>query len=113
MFFDSVLLLASVFYVNALPEKDNVFGNLPSETTNYRKSLTLVFLVFSHFGLLMVDHIHFQYNGFLQGILVISIAFILRRQDVFGAIFYAILCAMVQIRVFAAPVTTDILRTNH
>ncbi|KAJ2748920.1 glycosyl transferase, partial [Coemansia nantahalensis] len=44
-------------------------------------------------GFVLVDHVHFQYNGFLVGLLVYSLAFALEGRDLLaGAAFAALLC---------------------
>lgn len=54
--------------------------------------------------LLLVDNIHFQYNGMLIGLLLISIYFISRGQDYFGAIFFIILFNFKHLFILLAPV---------
>lgn len=55
-------------------------------------------------GLLIIDHIHFQYNGFLYGILILSI--VLARQPsgllASGVVFAALLC-LKHIYLYLAP----------
>ena len=55
-------------------------------------------------GLLIIDHIHFQYNGFLYGILILS--FVLARKEngllLSGAFFAALLC-LKHIYLYLAP----------
>lgn len=69
----------------------------------------IIFIVLSltNIGLCVVDHIHFQYNGFLLGILLISIAGtfdILKKRNVLqGATWFSILVNLKHIYVYVAP----------
>jgi alpha-1,3-glucosyltransferase len=55
-------------------------------------------------GLLMIDHIHFQYNGFLYGILIISLVLAREKSGLLasGLVFAALLC-MKHIYAYLAP----------
>ena len=55
-------------------------------------------------GLLIIDHIHFQYNGFLYGILILSLS-LARKQSTLlysGLLFAALLC-LKHIYLYLAP----------
>eukprot|EP00055_Hartaetosiga_balthica_P000857 m.137612 g.137612 ORF g.137612 m.137612 type:complete len:499 (+) comp12022_c0_seq1:49-1545(+) len=68
--------------------------------------------VLCSFGLFVVDHIHFQYNGFLSGILFLSFALLARGQAVLGSIAFAALLNFKHIYVYVAPaVFVFLLRT--
>lgn len=54
-------------------------------------------------GLLLVDHIHFQYNGFLSGVLLISMAHIMDGRMVQGSFWFAILLNLKHIYLYCAP----------
>ena len=55
-------------------------------------------------GLLMIDHIHFQYNGFLYGILVLSLVLAREKSGLLlsGLVFAALLC-LKHIYLYLAP----------
>lgn len=55
-------------------------------------------------GLIMVDHIHFQYNGILLGLLIFSISLIRSGQDLLGGILFAVLVCSKHLFVVAGPV---------
>ncbi|XP_078441793.1 ALG6, ALG8 glycosyltransferase family [Wolffia australiana] len=55
-------------------------------------------------ALIIVDHIHFQYNGFLLGILLLSLGLILEGRDVCGGIVFAVLICFKHLFAVAAPV---------
>lgn len=69
-----------------------------------RKQFIVTLLTFAHPGLLLVDHVHFQYNGFLLGLLVLSISYLQRGQDLYGGIVFAVLLNFKHIFIYAAPV---------
>ncbi|XP_061659668.1 probable dolichyl pyrophosphate Glc1Man9GlcNAc2 alpha-1,3-glucosyltransferase isoform X1 [Syngnathoides biaculeatus] len=72
----------------------NIF-NLPS--------FVLAVLLLWNFGLLIVDHIHFQYNGFLFGFFLLSVAKHLQSQHLQGALLFAVLLNLKHIYLYVAP----------
>ncbi|KAJ1812324.1 glycosyl transferase [Coemansia sp. RSA 2598] len=61
------------------------------------------FLVFMSPGFLFVDHVHFQYNGFLFGVLVYSLVFALEGRDLLSGIAFAMLLCFKHIFMYIAP----------
>ena len=55
-------------------------------------------------GLLIIDHIHFQYNGFLYGILVLSIAMARNESTLlYSGLLFALLLCLKHIYLYLAP----------
>ncbi|XP_031396350.1 probable dolichyl pyrophosphate Glc1Man9GlcNAc2 alpha-1,3-glucosyltransferase isoform X2 [Punica granatum] len=54
--------------------------------------------------LVIVDHMHFQYNGFLLGLLLLSISFLMEGRDLAGGFVFAILLCFKHLFAVAAPV---------
>ena len=57
---------------------------------------------FLHPGLFLVDHIHFQYNGFLYGILLLSCYYIKKNKLVIGGSLFLILVLLKHIYLYIA-----------
>lgn len=51
-----------------------------------------------------MDHLHFQYNGFLLGMLLLSISFLEEGKDLMGGLIYAALLCFKHLFAVAAPV---------
>lgn len=64
-------------------------------------------------GLLVVDHIHFQYNGLLLGLLVLSATKLREKKDVEGALLYAVLLLFKHIYLYVAPLYFVYLLGHH
>lgn len=55
-------------------------------------------------ALLIIDHIHFQYNGFLYGILILSLVFMQEQSSMLlGGLFFAVLLCFKHIYLYLAP----------
>ncbi|TDH70399.1 hypothetical protein CCR75_000371 [Bremia lactucae] len=67
------------------------------------KRVAIMLITVLDAGLLLVDHIHFQYNGMLLGLLILSATKFRLQQDFHGAILYAILLMFKHIYLYAAP----------
>lgn len=70
-------------------------------------------LVLGSPGLIIVDHIHFQYNGMLLGILLWSILLIQHGQHIAGSIAFAVLVNMKHLYACLAPVYVVFLLRHY
>ncbi|KAL9245224.1 hypothetical protein vseg_018900 [Gypsophila vaccaria] len=66
------------------------------------RNLIWVLVVWSP-ALMIVDHVHFQYNGFLLGILLVSVCEMGRGRDLFGGVVFAVLLCFKHLFLVAAP----------
>ncbi|EGN91843.1 glycosyltransferase family 57 protein [Serpula lacrymans var. lacrymans S7.3] len=69
--------------------------------------------LFFHPGFLIVDHIHFQYNGFMFGILLWSIYQIRQGNKLAGGFFFAVLLNFKHIYMYLAPAYFIYLLRSH
>lgn len=67
------------------------------------KRLAIMLVTVLDAGLFYVDHIHFQYNGMLLGLLILSATKLRLRQDLQGAFLYVVLLMFKHIFLYAAP----------
>lgn len=91
-------------------------GLRKSSRWNFRwssPSAMLQLLLLGNAGLFIVDHIHFQYNGFLYGIQLLSIAKILQGSYVAGAFWFAVLLNLKHIYAYVAPAYLVYLLRNY
>lgn len=68
-----------------------------------QQSFAAKILLLFNVGLLFVDHMHFQYNGFLFGILLLSISFLLEERYLLSAFTFAALLMFKHIFLYMAP----------
>ena len=68
-----------------------------------RQVAASVALTFLNAGLLIVDHVHFQYNGMLIGVLLLSCAALATGRDRWSAVGFAVLLNLKHLFLFAAP----------
>ncbi|CAL8074176.1 unnamed protein product [Calicophoron daubneyi] len=69
----------------------------------HRLLLTEALFAFNY-GLILIDHIHFQYNGMLFGILLLSAAFLVEEKYIKAAVCFTFLLNLKHIFLYLAPV---------
>ena len=98
---DAVLILATDAYIRTIEERIKF------------RSAALSLLIVGNAGLLIVDHIHFQYNGMLLGILVFSLVAMKRGYFVTAAALFTVLLHFKHIFVYVAPAYFLFLLTHY
>ncbi|XP_062949352.1 probable dolichyl pyrophosphate Glc1Man9GlcNAc2 alpha-1,3-glucosyltransferase isoform X4 [Cynocephalus volans] len=78
-------------------------GKKASKELTEKPKFILSVLLLWNFGLLIVDHIHFQYNGFLFGLMLLSIARLFQKRHMEGAFLFAVLLHFKHIYLYVAP----------
>lgn len=68
------------------------------------RELLVFFLLLCNPGLLMVDHIHFQYNGFLYGMMLLSITHMIKGNYIQSSFWFAVLLNFKHIFLYVVPV---------
>lgn len=72
-------------------------------TASKLKNSALALVMLCNVGLFFVDHIHFQYNGIMFGILLLSISKICKEKYLQSALLFSILLHMKHIFVYISP----------
>lgn len=65
--------------------------------------LSASFILLLNVGLIFVDHIHFQYNGFLFGILLLSFGYLFEEKYLVSCVLFASLLNFKHIFIYMAP----------
>ena len=95
----AILLLQSLYFA---PSKIKIVETGHSQINS--PSTTIFALIAFNAGLLLVDHIHFQYNGVLLGILVLTIFFCSVERYLLAAVAFSVLVLMKHLYITLTPV---------
>jgi len=87
-------------------------GSSSEKQLTFRGSMACA-LLFLHPALLLVDHIHFQYNGFLFGVMVLSLWCHANGSHLAGGALFAVLINMKHMFVVAGPAYFIFILLHH
>ena len=88
---DAILVLAAYLFVSA--------ANMPTSA-----KLSVFLMIVFNAGLLLVDHIHFQYNGILMGLLILCVYCAVAKRYSLLALTFSVLVLMKHLFVPLAPI---------
>lgn len=79
----------------------------------FHPNLILAMLFLWNPGLLIVDHMHFQYNGLLSGFMLLSMARMVQKKELESAFWFSILLNFKHIYLYVAPAFFIYLLRNY
>ncbi|XP_036444025.1 probable dolichyl pyrophosphate Glc1Man9GlcNAc2 alpha-1,3-glucosyltransferase [Colossoma macropomum] len=97
------VIVTDVVFIYAVKECCKCLREEKGKDQLGKPSFILATLLLWNFGLLIVDHIHFQYNGFLFGVLLLSVARHFQGRHLEGALLFSILLNLKHIYLYIAP----------
>lgn len=103
------VIVTDFVYIYAVKELYDFYKSFRKKTEEenedifYSPALVQSVVLLTNFGLLIVDHIHFQYNGFLYGILLLSIVRLYQGHHLSAAFWFAVLINLKHIYLYIAP----------
>ncbi|XP_053204391.1 probable dolichyl pyrophosphate Glc1Man9GlcNAc2 alpha-1,3-glucosyltransferase [Panonychus citri] len=99
---DLIYIYAAFQWIKLLRKNKNL-AKYKIRDELYHPAVILSFLLLWNPGLLIVDHIHFQYNGLLSGIFLLSLARMAEEKFLESAFWFTILLNMKHIYLYVAP----------
>eukprot|EP00088_Acartia_fossae_P029122 TRINITY_DN2993_c0_g1_i6.p1 TRINITY_DN2993_c0_g1~~TRINITY_DN2993_c0_g1_i6.p1 ORF type:complete len:497 (+),score=-8.87 TRINITY_DN2993_c0_g1_i6:157-1647(+) len=99
----SVIVTDFVFAVGAWTCMKNMHNLKSVQARGPSRDAAIYTLLLTNAGLFMVDHIHFQYNGFLFGFLLLSIGAMMQEQYLLGSLWFCVLLNLKHIYMYIAP----------
>nr|CAG4651857.1 EOG090X06YP [Triops cancriformis] len=105
------VIVTDIVYAFGVREYTSII--LRESTKSREGPYILAILLLCNVGLFIVDHIHFQYNGFLSGILLLAMGSIMQGKHVRGAFWFAILLNLKHIYLYIAPAFFVYLLRNY
>eukprot|EP01028_Stygiella_incarcerata_P004816 TRINITY_DN2090_c0_g1_i5.p1 TRINITY_DN2090_c0_g1~~TRINITY_DN2090_c0_g1_i5.p1 ORF type:complete len:550 (+),score=121.87 TRINITY_DN2090_c0_g1_i5:200-1849(+) len=104
------VVLFAVLYIMLVSSDRCRFEETTAEAEGKRKGKKwMLWFLFLHPALLMIDHIHFQYNGVLIGLFLWSIHFLENQSYILAACVFAVTLNMKHLFMCAAPVFAAVL----
>ena len=110
---DALLAAGAFAWVAAAGKKTNGRGKKTNGRGRQRQRAIATILVLLNPGLLLVDHVHFQYNGALFGLLSCALAAVRARRPVLAAALFSALVHAKHVFAYAAPAMATHLLAFH
>ena len=112
------VILTDLFYYYAVSQWSQIILNVkkfrfPMNDIWLHPKVMIPMLFLWNPGLLIVDHIHFQYNGLLSGFFLLSMARMVQHRHLESAFWFAILLNFKHIYLYAAPAYFIYLLRNY